>query len=69
MKIRTFLPEFTWIKTKDGITGTIVEVYDDGKKPNYLVEYYPHSQCDNDDSFAANNEDIIEYKLPEYLDK
>lgn len=66
MKIDGLLPEFTWIKVKDGKTGAIVEKYD--TKPDYLVEYYPHSQCD-DDFFSANNEDIIEYKLPEYLDK
>ncbi|ATO45791.1 hypothetical protein C5L30_002280 [Companilactobacillus farciminis] len=61
MQINKILPEFTWIKVKDGRTGTIAEVHDDGKKSNYFVEYIPHSQCEDDDSFCANNEDIIKY--------
>ncbi len=32
MRIGRILPEFTWIKTKYGITGTIVEVHEDSKK-------------------------------------
>lgn len=39
------------------------------KNSNYLVEYLPQSQCKDDDLFSSNIEDIIEYKLPEYLDK
>lgn len=57
------LPELTWIKTKDGRTGTIVYIQD--KEPNYLVEYIPHSQSPNDDvEFAVKKEDIAEYELP-----
>lgn len=57
------LPELTWIKTKDGKTGTIV--YVQKKEPHYLVEYDPHSQSPDDDvEFAVRREEIAEYKLP-----
>lgn len=57
------LPELTWIKTKDGKTGTIV--YVQNKEPNYLVEYIPHSQGSSDDvEFVVRKEDIVEYELP-----
>jgi len=57
------LPELTWIKTRDGKTGTIV--YVQNKEPNYLVEYIPHSQGPSDDvEFVVRKEDIVEYKLP-----
>lgn len=58
------LPLFTWIKTKDGTTGTIVERY--STKPDYLVDYVPLSQCEDDDQFAASNEDIVAYVKPEH---
>ena len=69
MTPKKLLPEFSWIKTKDGITGAILEVYD--TKPDYLAEYYPHSQVGEDDdiTFSVNNEDIVDYELPEYLNK
>ena len=59
------LPEFTWIKTKTGATGPIMEVFD-GDDPAYLVEYYPHSQVDEDAdvTFFVKPEDVVEYKLP-----
>ncbi|AUI71536.1 hypothetical protein COSHB9_04260 [Companilactobacillus alimentarius] len=64
------LPEYTWVKTNKGITGTILEVFA-GKKPAYLVEYYPLSQVseDDDESFFVDPKDIVDYKLPRYLNR
>ena len=66
MTPKKLLPEFILIKTKDGITVAILEVYD--TKPDYLAEYYPHSQVGEDDdiTFSVNNEDIIDYKIPKH---
>ncbi|KRK91885.1 hypothetical protein [Companilactobacillus futsaii] len=66
MTPKKLLPEFSWIKTKDGITGVTLEVYK--TRPNYIAEYYPHSQAEDEDDviFAVNNEDIVDYKIPKH---
>lgn len=56
------LPLFTWIKTKDGVTGTIVERFI--KPAGYLAEYYPHEQNVDDDTFDVLPADIVEYRKP-----
>lgn len=56
------LPQYSWIKTKDGKTGRIVEIYSDKPKPIYIVEYEPHSQNEDDAEFLADDDEIAEYR-------